>query len=258
MHVAILTPADGAISRVAFIAKTIFIEKGHDVTLISHSSEGLSDQFYRRIEKVGFWSALDEISYCFYEQWLTPWDEAITELGLNNLPTFDVHIDNTRSDDLGLFLSKISPNLFIAIGATFINLKSIPSSILSINIHPGILPRYKGVGNPEAVVLGNEFSVGYTIHRLTSRLDDGEILLRNRSFAGSVLNAPLLYLVNYINAINKLANVIYLINTMPWPIEDDFSSFAPDNGNCLWRLTLSSVLKYRIKNFCKFISTKIN
>jgi hypothetical protein len=45
-----------------------------------------------------------------------------------------------------------------------------------VNIHPGVLPEYRGTGNLWAVAQGDWERVGYTVHWMTERIDVGRIV----------------------------------------------------------------------------------
>ena len=63
-------------------------------------------------------------------------------------------------------------------------LKKIESKIIEnyeiINLHPSLLPKYKGLMTHKRMLINNENKYGYSIHRVTEYLDDGEILSQNQ------------------------------------------------------------------------------
>ena len=63
-------------------------------------------------------------------------------------------------------------------------LKKIESKIIEnyeiINLHPSLLPKYKGLMTHKRMLINNEIKYGYSIHRVTKYLDDGEILSQNQ------------------------------------------------------------------------------
>ena len=63
-------------------------------------------------------------------------------------------------------------------------LKKISSEIIEnykiINLHPSLLPKYKGLMTHKRMLINNEITYGYSIHRVTRYLDDGEILSQNQ------------------------------------------------------------------------------
>ena len=251
MRVAVLVPDDSAISRLAAFARTTFSNMGHETVLVAHPAETLGGTFSSRCRKVGFWTALDETAYALFEGWASPWTDALTHIGLTSPAEFDAWIADTRSAEIGHVIRQISADLLVAIGCTQINISALPRGLIALNIHPGVLPRYKGVGSPEALILDRPKQVGYTIHRLTSRLDEGDVFLRKRQETLGGFNAPQLYLGCYLSAIKDLAINLDRVVDSEWPVADDFAFSAPAIERPLWRLTLSGVLIHKARSFCR-------
>ena len=63
-------------------------------------------------------------------------------------------------------------------------LKKIDPQIIDeyeiINLHPSLLPKYKGLMTHKRMLINNEASYGYSIHRVTKYLDDGKILSQKK------------------------------------------------------------------------------
>ena len=49
-----------------------------------------------------------------------------------------------------------------------------------INIHPSLLPKYKGLNTHERVIKNKEKFSGCTVHYVTSKLDSGKIILQKK------------------------------------------------------------------------------
>ena len=49
-----------------------------------------------------------------------------------------------------------------------------------INIHPSLLPKYKGLSTHERVISNNEKFSGCTVHYVTSKLDSGKIIMKKK------------------------------------------------------------------------------
>src|SRR6185295_18117410 len=45
-----------------------------------------------------------------------------------------------------------------------------------LNIHPSLLPKYKGLGTHHSVLAAGDKSTGATVHLVTNELDSGEVL----------------------------------------------------------------------------------
>ena len=63
-------------------------------------------------------------------------------------------------------------------------LKKINSEIIEnyeiINLHPSLLPKYKGLMTHKRMLINKEVEYGYSIHKVDKYLDDGEILTQNQ------------------------------------------------------------------------------
>ena len=75
-------------------------------------------------------------------------------------------------------------------------LKKIESEIIEnyeiINLHPSLLPKYKGLMTHKRMLINNEFKYGYSIHKVTKYLDDGEILRQNKRNINTLIEAELI------------------------------------------------------------------
>ena len=49
-----------------------------------------------------------------------------------------------------------------------------------LNIHPSLLPKYKGLNTHQRAINNNEKFSGCTVHLVTSKLDSGEIILQKK------------------------------------------------------------------------------
>jgi folate-dependent phosphoribosylglycinamide formyltransferase PurN len=49
-----------------------------------------------------------------------------------------------------------------------------------LNIHPSLLPKYKGLNTHQRAISNNEKYSGCTVHVVNSRLDSGKIILQKK------------------------------------------------------------------------------
>ena len=54
-----------------------------------------------------------------------------------------------------------------------------------INIHPSLLPRYKGLNTFQRVLKSKEKFTGCTVHFVNEKLDNGKIIVKNKILIGS-------------------------------------------------------------------------
>ena len=83
-------------------------------------------------------------------------------------------------------VSNLKPKLFGNCHIVFSvgYLKKINSEIIEnydvINLHPSLLPIYKGLMTHKRMLINKEVKYGYSIHKVTKYLDDGKILSQNQ------------------------------------------------------------------------------
>ena len=51
-----------------------------------------------------------------------------------------------------------------------------------INIHPSLLPKFKGLNTYERVIENKEIKTGCTVHFVNKKLDDGNIIVKKSFF----------------------------------------------------------------------------
>ena len=74
-------------------------------------------------------------------------------------------------------------------------MKIISNKIISkfekkiINIHPSLLPKFKGLNTFTRILKNKEIKSGCTVHYVNKKLDDGKIIIRKTFFLSSKDNA---------------------------------------------------------------------
>jgi methionyl-tRNA formyltransferase len=102
--------------------------------------------------------------------------------------------------------------------------------IASVNIHPSLLPKYRGVKPLENALANNETEIGVTLHILTKVMDAGNILIQKRDPVngyqkfGDLYNLQCLRIKQIINEF--LENPEQYINSGVEQNEND-KSYAP-------------------------------
>ena len=54
-----------------------------------------------------------------------------------------------------------------------------------INIHPSLLPKFKGLNTFNRIIKNNEKKTGCTVHFVNNKLDDGNIIIKKIFFLNS-------------------------------------------------------------------------
>ena len=85
-------------------------------------------------------------------------------------------------DNLNKFLASIDLNLIILSGY----MKILSSDVVEkyhgkiLNIHPSLLPKYKGINTHQRVIDNKEPFHGATVHFVTKKLDDGPLIMQQK------------------------------------------------------------------------------
>jgi methionyl-tRNA formyltransferase len=91
------------------------------------------------------------------------------------------HIDNPNTSDNIARIALHQPDVLVSVACPFIfkaPLLRVPA-LSALNIHQAPLPRYKGMMPTFWQMFHGEISVGVTVHTMTDKLDEGEILYQD-------------------------------------------------------------------------------
>ena len=96
----------------------------------------------------------------------------------NNIPLMDTL--DINSEKVIQFIQKAKPNYLLA--AHFNQLLKAPvldlPNMMFLNIHPSLLPNYKGVDPVFFALLDQKKRIGVTLHKMAESFDSGEILMQ--------------------------------------------------------------------------------
>ena len=67
-------------------------------------------------------------------------------------------------------------NVIFSVGYMKVIEKSIIRNFDVINLHPSILPSYKGLMTQKRMLINNEKNYGFTLHKVSNELDEGETI----------------------------------------------------------------------------------
>ena len=67
-------------------------------------------------------------------------------------------------------------DMIFSVGYMKVIEKSIIENFNVINLHPSILPTYKGLMTQKRMLINNEKKYGFTIHKVSNVLDEGETI----------------------------------------------------------------------------------
>lgn len=103
-----------------------------------------------------------------------------------------VIVDRTPDDDRELLGEMQRQRVDLLISAGFhrkIGTASIAAASLAVNIHPSLLPRYRGSAPSNWVIVNGEQETGVTLHGMTSTFDGGPIYIQRRMPIGTTETA---------------------------------------------------------------------
>lgn len=106
----------------------------------------------------------------------------------------DIPLFIIETNQLESIINELAPHVIISIGYP----KLIDQSILSLvdtalNVHPTLLPKYKGAHSGWYILANGEKESGVTIHELDETLDGGDIVMQEKFEIGPFDNILSLY-----------------------------------------------------------------
>ncbi len=161
--------------------------------------------------------------------------------------------ENPNSGESLNLLEKEAADLFIVVDYGHIlkkDLLSLPK-LCSLNIHPSLLPKYRGAAPINWAIANGETETGVTIIRMNTKADAGEIALQKKypilaadNAISLAKNLSVFSQGLIIEAIEDIKNktVVFL------PQENSFVSFAPklkkDDGLIDWKSSARDIINY--------------
>ena len=101
-------------------------------------------------------------------------EEVITTAVEYGAPVYPVTRNGTRE-----VLQHLKPALLISCGFPYLlDKETIACSQFAINVHPTLLPKYRGYRSGPFILINNERETGVTIHFLDEEMDHGNILVQ--------------------------------------------------------------------------------
>ena len=92
-----------------------------------------------------------------------------------------IHIPHKNEDLMIQTIKAFAPNLIVLAGyMRILSPRFIGSFDNIINVHPSLLPKYKGVNAVEQALESGDSETGVTVHYVTKELDSGQIVIQHR------------------------------------------------------------------------------
>lgn len=125
---------------------------------------------------------------------LDTWHESLVKLAKeNSLPV--IQNKKVKSKEIINEIKKLKPEIIFCIGATQI----IPEDILKIptlgclNIHPALLPKYRGRYSTALAIFNGEKETGATVHWMDAGIDSGPTIIQKKITIEDTDTAKTLY-----------------------------------------------------------------
>jgi folate-dependent phosphoribosylglycinamide formyltransferase PurN len=170
-------------------------------------------------------------------------------------------VDDINAKEFIAYVNDIDPALMLSYGTALYNsetLKQLPLPVL--NIHSGILPKYRNVHTDFWAYVSNDYDgIGVTLFKLTEKIDLGPFVTEVRSVVGDRD-----YLWNV--KMQNLSNILHLIEDTVHRCEalelhEEKSKGSEDTQNqisLLWPTpSASALIKYLKMEFTKIIKNLI-
>ncbi len=181
-----------------------------------------------------------------------PVREAAIELGLPTLTPEKIGTDESVAE-----LAALAPDLFVVVAYG----QYIPEKVLSlakhrgINLHPSLLPKYRGATPIQSALLNGDSVTGVTIIDLAKKMDSGDMYAQEEFVISESDNAGTLHDQLAVFGGDLLMRVINEIRDgKSVRIEQDHdkavevSKFSKDDGNIDWSLDAETIRR-RVRAF---------
>ena len=83
---------------------------------------------------------------------------------------------STTSLIASVIKNAVSSDIIFSVGYMKVIEKSIIENFDVINLHPSILPTYKGLMTQKRMLINNEKNFGFSLHKVSKELDEGETI----------------------------------------------------------------------------------
>lgn len=92
---------------------------------------------------------------------------------------YNIKILNTNKDDVYKTLNILEYDILVSCGFPYIlNENAIKLSKIAINVHPTLLPKYRGYRSGPFIIINGEKKSGVTVHLITKEMDKGDIIIQ--------------------------------------------------------------------------------
>lgn len=168
----------------AHLIKTHFSEQNVQIVVQqTFSSRYFYTQIKRRSKKYGIFKVFDELLYklleifiqqsnkiyqAYFHQYLTRQSEPV------------ITVRDPNDEAVKYLIEEIRPDVLVTSGVGILKAEIFQKAKKSINLHPGLTPKYRGYGSFWALYNQDYDSVGYTIHYIDAGIDTGQVIMQKK------------------------------------------------------------------------------
>lgn len=103
---------------------------------------------------------------------------------------YGIPVFPTKREEVGKILKQLAPDIIVSCGYPYIlDREAISSAQYAINVHPTLLPNYRGYRSGPYILINGETKTGVTVHFLTEEMDRGDIIVQ-REVGLSIFDTP--------------------------------------------------------------------
>ena len=181
------------------------------------------------------------------------WHESLTKFAFKNNLTV-ISGKKIKDPEVVAKIHSLTPEIIFCIGGTQI----IPPAVLRIpklgtlNIHPALLPKYRGRYSTVHAIFNGERSTGVTIHWMDEGIDSGPIIMQKKIKIEKYDTARSLY-----DKFTKVGEQLFVLFLKKWTsgertashAQDDavatyYPQMLPNNGQINWNWDGKKILKF--------------
>jgi hypothetical protein len=147
---------------------------------IENYKSGFYQVIRNRIAKKGLIIGLSQITMRLIDIYVLRF-RVENRLKIPRKNTFDLIIKDVNSIDFKDYVIKNSIDIVVTIGVSIIRPETLKlAKVGFINLHPGILPEYRGLGNFWAVSNSDWSKIGVSCHWIDEGIDTGPIIWKSQ------------------------------------------------------------------------------
>jgi methionyl-tRNA formyltransferase len=144
----------------------------------------------------------------------------------------ELELINNHEDLESKIVTNSNDVIFIVCSLGIILKESILLNRRFFNIHPSLLPKYKGRHPSYHATINNERYIGISIHEIVTKIDQGKIIYQQK--------VPYYYWMNESDIMNSLINLIpILLNTLTKYFNSEIKTIDNSEGDYFLPVTLN-------------------